>query len=123
MSGLCIILGPSIDGPGDNRGSARPVYRRAWGAKGFNKRTRIIYFTYENNIFLFLTAKQTAEIEFLHGAFESYKSRLHSEMDDKWRKKEENQRHDYERQTQEQVHEVSKYKGLNGNDLGKQTVD
>ena len=28
-----VILGPPIDGPGDNRGCARPVYRRSWGAK------------------------------------------------------------------------------------------
>ena len=29
-----MTLGPPIDGPGDKGGSARPVYRRAWGAKG-----------------------------------------------------------------------------------------
>lgn len=47
------------------------------------------------------------EIEFLQGAFDSYKSSLHQEMDDRWKKKEEELRVQCEEQTQTAIQEMS----------------
>ncbi|XP_025076669.1 centrosomal protein of 164 kDa-like isoform X3 [Pomacea canaliculata] len=46
------------------------------------------------------------EIEFLQGAFDSYKSSLHQEMDDRWKKKEEELRVQCEEQTQTAIQEM-----------------
>ncbi|KAK7501239.1 hypothetical protein BaRGS_00007364, partial [Batillaria attramentaria] len=46
------------------------------------------------------------EVEFLQGAFESYKSSLHSELDEKWKKKEEDLQRQCEEQKQAAIHEM-----------------
>ncbi|XP_067686442.1 flagellum-associated coiled-coil domain-containing protein 1-like isoform X2 [Haliotis asinina] len=50
--------------------------------------------------------RMTKEIEFLQGAFESYKSTLHRETDDKWRMKEDELRHKYEEDKQNMLHDI-----------------
>ncbi|XP_046555464.1 LOW QUALITY PROTEIN: myosin-6-like [Haliotis rubra] len=50
--------------------------------------------------------RMTKEIEFLQGAFESYKSTLHRELDDKWRMKEDELRHKYEEDKQTMMHDM-----------------
>ncbi|XP_071100709.1 flagellum-associated coiled-coil domain-containing protein 1-like isoform X2 [Haliotis cracherodii] len=50
--------------------------------------------------------RMTKEIEFLQGAFESYKSTLHRETDDKWRMKEDELRHKYEEDKQAMLHDM-----------------
>ena len=51
------------------------------------------------------TAKLRGEVEFLQGAFESYKSQLHADTDIKWRKHE------------NQIKQVRNFKGLNLNSV------
>lgn len=48
------------------------------------------------------------EIEFLQGAFESYKSSLHQDMDDKWNKREDDLMLQLQEDKQAAVHEMSK---------------
>ena len=48
------------------------------------------------------------EIEFLQGAFESYKSSLHQDMDDKWNKREEDLKMQLQEEKQAAIHEMSK---------------
>lgn len=47
------------------------------------------------------------EIEFLQGAFESYKSSLLQEMDGKWKKKEDDLKRQLEEEKQTATHEMS----------------
>ena len=47
------------------------------------------------------------EIEFLHGAFESYKSQLHQETEDRWKKKENDIQIQHDEEMQKQLHELS----------------
>ena len=47
-------------------------------------------------------------MEFLQGAFESYKSSLHQEMHDKWKVKEEDLKRDCEQAKQTAIHDMSK---------------
>ena len=47
-------------------------------------------------------------MEFLQGAFESYKSSLHQEMHDKWKVKEEELKQECEDAKQAAIHEMSK---------------
>ena len=47
-------------------------------------------------------------MEFLQGAFESYKSSLHQEMHDKWKVKEEELKREFEEAKQAAIHEISK---------------
>jgi hypothetical protein len=47
------------------------------------------------------------EIEFLQGAFESYKSSLHQETDEKWKRKEEDLKNDLEAQKSKEIQEMS----------------
>lgn len=48
------------------------------------------------------------EIEFLQGAFESYKSSLHQDMDDKWNKRESDLKLMLQEEKQAAIHEMSK---------------
>ncbi|XP_041374436.1 centrosomal protein of 164 kDa-like isoform X2 [Gigantopelta aegis] len=50
--------------------------------------------------------KLTKDIEFLQGAFESYKSTLHSETGEKWKKMEDEWKHKYKEQKQTALHEL-----------------
>lgn len=54
-------------------------------------------------------AKMKSEIEFLQGAFESYKSTLHQEMNDEFNKKIEKLKSDQEEDTDKQLQQLSKY--------------
>ena len=58
---------------------------------------------------LSITARNKKEIEFLQGAFESYKSSLHQEMDDKWNRKKTDLTNELEQQKDKEIHEMSKY--------------
>jgi hypothetical protein len=49
------------------------------------------------------------EIEFLQGAFESYKSSLHQETEEKWKRKEEDLKNDLETQKNKELQEMSKH--------------
>ena len=49
------------------------------------------------------------EIEFLQGAFESYKTSLHQETDDKWKRKQEDLTNELETQKNKEVHEMSRF--------------
>ena len=57
---------------------------------------------------IYLTARNKKEIEFLQGAFESYKSSLHQEMDDKWNRKKTDLTNELEQQKDKEIHEMSK---------------
>ncbi|KAL4217347.1 hypothetical protein ACF0H5_023798 [Mactra antiquata] len=46
------------------------------------------------------------EIEFLQGAFESYKSSLHQETDEKWKRKESDLKNDLETQKNKELHDM-----------------
>ena len=48
------------------------------------------------------------EIEFLQGAFESYKSSLHQDMAAKWNKREEDLKMQLQEEKQAAIHEMSK---------------
>ncbi|XP_078324675.1 flagellum-associated coiled-coil domain-containing protein 1-like isoform X2 [Crassostrea virginica] len=50
--------------------------------------------------------KMKKEIEFLQGAFESYKSSLHQDMDDKWNKREEDLKMQLQEEKQAAIHEM-----------------
>lgn len=51
-------------------------------------------------------ARNKKEIEFLQGAFESYKSSLHQEMDDKWNRKKTDLTNELEQQKDKEIHEM-----------------
>ncbi|XP_053385935.1 flagellum-associated coiled-coil domain-containing protein 1-like isoform X7 [Mercenaria mercenaria] len=51
-------------------------------------------------------ARMKKEIEFLQGAFESYKSSLHQETDEKWKRKEEDLKNDLEMQKNKELQEM-----------------
>ena len=55
------------------------------------------------------SVKMKKEIEFLQGAFESYKSSLHQDMDDKWNKREEDLKMQLQEEKQAAIHEMSKH--------------
>jgi len=55
-----------------------------------------------------ISERLTKEVEFLQGAFESYKSSLHQEMHDKWKVKEEELKREFEDAKQAAIHEISK---------------
>lgn len=57
--------------------------------------------------FMFID-KMQGEIEFLQGAFDSYKTQLHIETTDKWKKKEDDLRLKQDARIQEKIHELSK---------------
>ena len=52
--------------------------------------------------------RQKKEIEFLQGAFESYKSSLHLEFNDRWTKKQDDLTTELEQQKNKEVYELSK---------------
>ena len=54
-----------------------------------------------------ISARNKKEIEFLQGAFESYKSSLHQEMDDKWNRKKTDLTNELEQQKDKEIHEMS----------------
>ena len=61
-------------------------------------------------LFIFLIlARNKKEIEFLQGAFESYKSSLHQEMDDKWNRKKTDLTNELEQQKDKEIHEMSRF--------------
>ncbi|XP_060575551.1 RB1-inducible coiled-coil protein 1-like [Ruditapes philippinarum] len=51
-------------------------------------------------------ARMKKEIEFLQGAFESYKSSLHQETEEKWKRKEEDLKNDLETQKNKELQEM-----------------
>lgn len=57
----------------------------------------------------FILVKMKKEIEFLQGAFESYKSSLHQDMDDKWNKRESDLKLMLQEEKQAAIHEMSNY--------------
>jgi hypothetical protein len=61
-----------------------------------------------HSLHCFVSDRLTKEVEFLQGAFESYKSQLHIEMHDKWKVKEEDLRRELEEAKEAAVHELSK---------------
>ena len=48
------------------------------------------------------------EIGFLQGAFDSFKTQLHIETNDKWKKKEDELQNQYDKTVQEKLLELSK---------------
>jgi hypothetical protein len=50
-----------------------------------------------------------AEIEFLQGAFESYKSQLLQEMDMKWSKKTAEMEHQHKEEQEKKIKEIRKF--------------
>ena len=61
--------------------------------------------------FFFLPPAQLrGDIEFYQGAFESYKTQLHQEIEDKWKKKEDDINTQHQEEMQKKIHDVRKYK-------------
>ena len=58
---------------------------------------------------IFVAARMKKEIEFLQGAFESYKTSLHQETDDKWNRKQEDLMNELEAQKDKEIHELSMF--------------
>ena len=56
----------------------------------------------------YFSAKLRGEVEFLHGAFESYKSQLHADTDEKWRKHEKEILERHEQELQKQIQDIRK---------------
>ena len=54
-------------------------------------------------------AKMRGELEYLHGAFETYRSQLHSEMDEKWGKREGDIQKKYQEQFAQQIIDMRMY--------------
>ena len=55
-----------------------------------------------------LLAQLRGDVEFYQGAFESYKAQLHQEIEDKWKKKEDDLNIRHQEETQKKIHEVRK---------------
>ena len=53
-----------------------------------------------------LSAQLRGDLEFYQGAFESYKSQLQQEIEDKWKKKEDELRTQHQEEMQKKIHEV-----------------
>ncbi len=47
------------------------------------------------------------EVEFFQGAFESYKTQLHQEIEDKWQKREDDMKMSHQEELQRRLHETS----------------
>ena len=53
-----------------------------------------------------LSAQLRGDLEFYQGAFESYKSQLQQEIEDKWKKKEDELGKQHQEEMQKKIHEV-----------------
>lgn len=49
------------------------------------------------------------ELEFLQGAFEAYKKTLVQDMEEKWKKKERDMKHQFQEEMDNALHQQSKY--------------
>ena len=59
-------------------------------------------------VVIFISAeKMQGEIEFLQAAFESYKSQLHLEMDEKWKKRQDDLQLQHKEDMQSKIHQLS----------------
>ena len=57
---------------------------------------------------ILLSAQLRGDLEFYQGAFESYKSQLQQEIEDKWKKKEDELGKQHQEEMQKKIHEVRK---------------
>ena len=70
--------------------------------------------SYSNQLFIrivsliIFSAQLRGELEFYQGAFESYKSQLQQEIEDKWKKKEEELGNRHQEEMQKKMHEIRK---------------